>query len=68
MFTSVFYLFVIYSGYYPVFKTGVASLGNQLVQVEIAKCRAELSELQSKVDQLHAVLEILVSELYHSDL
>ena len=48
------------SGCYPVFKAGEASLGNQLLVVQVEKSVTESQEPQSAANDLSTVLEILV--------
>ena len=48
------------SGCYPVFKAAEASLGNQLLMVEVYKSAVESPEPPSDAENLNTVLEILV--------
>ena len=48
------------SGCYPVFKAGEASLGNQLLMVEVYKSAVESPEPPSDAENLNTALEILV--------
>ena len=46
--------------YCPLFKSGVESLGNQLLLVEVEKSEAESVELKSEAESLSTAMEILV--------